>query len=102
MQVKKKGGELEVGFGGLEKMFPETIGAEDAEPDSKFTVFMLFGTDEERVCAKQMIHALFDKVEDEKKEKREKDRQGSGPYTSTDQFIFNFQLKFELLIPETT
>jgi hypothetical protein len=46
VQVKKKGGELEVGFGGLEKMFPETIGAEDAEPDSKFTVFMLFGTDE--------------------------------------------------------
>lgn len=86
LQVKKKGEELNKGFGGLdfeEEQPAAAGGAVDGGADgggggggsTKMTTFMLFGSEEERAAAKRMIHELFDRAEAEKREKREKDRE---------------------------
>ena len=72
LQVKKKGEELNKGFGGM----VESEGMDEGGvPAAGMTIFMLFGSEDERAQAKRMIHELFDKAEAEKREKREKDRE---------------------------
>lgn len=76
LQVKKKGNELNKGFGGVDEgVDVDGSGGGGEGSGSKMTTFMLFGSEEERATAKRMIHELFDRAEAEKREKREKDRE---------------------------